>query len=63
MSALLTRPGTQATTTEPTAPVGRGRLPGTWHRIRRTVSEMNHATRRVVELQAPWIVDQQWSSR
>jgi hypothetical protein len=25
--------------------------------------EMNYAGRRVVELQAPWSVDQQWQSR
>jgi len=28
-----------------------------WYRLRLTVREMNHATRRVVELQAPWISD------
>jgi hypothetical protein len=59
MSALLTHGGTQASTTEPTTPVGRG----PWHRIRLTVQEMNYAARRVVELQAPWSVDQQWKSR
>ena len=63
MSALLTHEGTQASTTEPTAPFGRGPLRGPWHRIRLTVHEMNHAARRVVELQAPWSVDQQWQSR
>ena len=63
MSALLTHEGTQASTTEPTAPAGRGRLRGAWHRIRLTVQEMNYAARRVAELQAPWIVDQQWHSR
>ena len=63
MSALLTHEGTQASTTETTAPAGRGPLRGQWHRIRLTVQEMNYAARRVVELQAPWIVDQQWQSR
>jgi len=63
MSALLTHQGTQARTTEPTAATGHGRLQAAWHRIRRTVQEMNYATRRVTELQAPWIVDQQWHSR
>ena len=63
MSALLTHEGTQASTTEPTAPAGRGWLRGAWHRIRLTVQEMNYAARRVVELQAPWSVDQQWQSR
>jgi hypothetical protein len=63
MSALLTHDGTQATTTETAAPAGRGWLRGSWHRIRLTVAEMNYATRRVTELQAPWIVDQQWHGR
>jgi hypothetical protein len=59
MSALLTREGPQPRTTEPAAPAGGGM----WQRIRRTVHEMNYAARRVVELQAPWSVDQQWQSR
>jgi hypothetical protein len=28
-----------------------------WYRIRLTVAEMNYASRRVVELQAPWLTD------
>ena len=56
MSALLTHEGTPARTAEP---AGRG----LWHRIRRTVQEMNHAARRAVELQAPWSVDKQWHAR
>jgi hypothetical protein len=36
---------------------GRERLRGLWYRLRLTVAEMNHATRRMVELQAPWISD------
>jgi hypothetical protein len=63
MSALLTHEGTQASTAEPTAPVGRGLIRGPWHRIRLTVQEMNYAARRVAELQAPWSVDQQRQSR
>ena len=69
MSALLTHEGTQASTTPtvgttPTGtPAGRGWLRRTSHRIRLTVQEMNYANRRIVELQAPWIVDQQWHSR
>jgi hypothetical protein len=59
MSALLTHEGTQARTTEPVASAGQG----PWHRIRLTVQEMNYAARRITELQAPWIVDQQWQSR
>ncbi len=36
---------------------GRERLQCLWYRLRLTVAEMNYATRRVVELQAPWIAD------
>ena len=31
------------------------RLRCLWYRLRLTVAEMNYATRRMVELQAPWI--------
>jgi hypothetical protein len=34
---------------------GRERLRCLWYRLRLTVREMNYATRRIVELQAPWI--------
>ena len=63
MSAQLTHEGTQARTTQPAASTGRGQLRSAWHRIRLTVQEMNYAARRVIELQAPWIVDEQWHSR
>ena len=63
MSALLTHERAQARTTEPVAPAGRGPLRGPWHRIRLTIQEMNYAAGRVVELQAPRSVDQQWRSR
>ena len=33
------------------------RLRFLWYRLRLTVAEMNYATRRIVELQAPWISD------
>jgi hypothetical protein len=36
---------------------GRERLRGLWYRLRLTIAEMNYATRRTVELQAPWISD------
>jgi hypothetical protein len=36
---------------------GRERLRCLWYRLRLTVAEMNYATRRIVELQAPWIAD------
>jgi hypothetical protein len=63
MSAQLTHEETQARTAEPTASAGRGRLRRAWHRIRLTVAEMNCAARRIIELQAPWSVDEQWHKR
>ena len=36
---------------------GRERLRCLWYRLRLTIAEMNYATRRTVELQAPWITD------
>jgi hypothetical protein len=63
MTAQLTHEGIQAKTTQPATAADRGRLRGAWHRIRLTVQEMNYATQRVVELQAPWSVDKQWHSR
>ena len=36
---------------------GRERLRCLWYRLRLTVAEMNYGTRRMVELQAPWISD------
>jgi hypothetical protein len=36
---------------------GHERLRCLWYRLRLTVAEMNYATRRTVELQAPWITD------
>jgi hypothetical protein len=36
---------------------GRERLRCLWYRLRLTVAEMNYASRRMVELQAPWISD------
>ena len=38
---------------------GPERLRCLWYRLRLTVAEMNYATRRTVELQAPWISDDQ----
>ena len=64
MSALLTHEGTQAKTAEPTVSgAAHGRLRRACHRVRMTVAEMNYATRRAVELQAPWSVDKQSHGR
>jgi hypothetical protein len=60
MSAQLINEGTQSGTTEAGTYAGRGRLRGAWHRVRLVVAEMNYASRRVVERQAPWTVDQEW---
>ena len=35
----------------------RERLRCLWYRLRLTIAEMNYATRRTVEVQAPWISD------
>jgi hypothetical protein len=39
---------------------GRERLRFLWYRLRLVVHEMNYASRRLVELQAPWAADPQW---
>jgi hypothetical protein len=60
MTAQLTHDGTRARTTVMVTPAIGRRLRGAFHRIRFTIREMNYASRRVVELQAPWAVDTQW---
>jgi hypothetical protein len=34
-----------------------------WRRVRLAIQEMNYASRRVVEHQAPWTVDPEWYRR
>jgi hypothetical protein len=63
MSALLTREGTHAGTTQPTTAARRGWLRGALHQIRQAVGEINYASHRMVEVQAPWTVDKQWYSK
>ncbi len=63
MTTQLTHEGTQARTTKTLAPAGHGRLMEACLRIRLAIQEMNYASRRVVEVQAPWIVDDQWHNR
>jgi hypothetical protein len=58
-----TRQGTADRTAPPATQAGPGRLRRACRRIRLTIEEMNHASRRVVERQAPWIVDEQWYRR
>jgi hypothetical protein len=63
MSAQLIHEGIPATTTQAPTTAGGGRLRRAWHHIRLALQEMNYASRRVVELQAPWIVDKQWYTK
>ena len=63
MTAQLTLKGTQRSTAEPASPAGRRRLREASHRIHLAIQEMNYASRRLLELQAPWIVDEQWDRR
>ena len=63
MSAQLTLQGPAGRTAEPVIQAGRGRLREACHRIHLTIQEMNYASRRRLELQAPWIVDEQWDRR
>jgi hypothetical protein len=63
MSAQLTHKGIQAKTTRSTVSASTGRLRGAWHQIRQSVAEMNYSTRRLVEVQAPWAIDEQWHTR
>ena len=63
MTAPLTHEGTQVRTTEQATPAGRGRLREACHRIHLALQDMNYGARRAVEVQAPWIVDEQWHRR
>jgi hypothetical protein len=63
MTAQLTHEGTQARMTEQATPAGRGRLREACHRIHLALQDMNYGARRAVEVQAPWIVDEQWHRR
>jgi hypothetical protein len=63
MTAQLTYEPTQAPTAEPATPARLGRLREACHRFHLAIQEMTYASRRVVELQAPWSVDEQWHRR
>jgi hypothetical protein len=60
MTAQLMHEGTQGHTSQPAGQAGRGRVAAACRRIGQVVGEMNYASRRLVELQAPWSVDKQW---
>ena len=55
MTVQLTH-NTVVTETRP-VPAPRGSLRAAWRRVREAIAEMNYASRRVVELQAPWFAD------
>jgi hypothetical protein len=57
MTTLLTHQASAKAA--PASPAGRGRIRAACHRIVLAVQEMNYASRRMVELQAPWSVDNQ----
>jgi hypothetical protein len=42
---------------------GRERLRFLWYRLRLVLADMNYASKRLVELQAPWIADPQWHTK
>ena len=63
MTAQLTHQAIQAKTTRPAVSASNGRLRSAWHQVRLSVAEMNHASRRLVELQAPWAIDEQRRTR
>jgi hypothetical protein len=60
---LFTHEATQTETTGRTAPATQSRLRTACHRVHLAIREMNYATRRMTELQAPWSVDKEWHSR
>jgi hypothetical protein len=47
----------------PAVLTGHGPAYRMFHRIFLAFREMNHASRRLVEVQAPWAVDAQWHSK
>ncbi len=63
MTAQLTGQATQAPTTQQATTAGRGRLREVCHRVHLALQDMNYASRRAVEVQAPWSVDKQWDRR
>jgi hypothetical protein len=63
MTATLVHEEAQAPTAQAASTASRGRLREAFHRIHLAVAEMNYASRRVVELQAPWSIDKQWHRR
>ena len=44
-------------------PAARGPFSVAWYRVREAIADMNYASRRVVELQAPWVAGKDESAR
>src|SRR5215469_17358873 len=42
---------------------GRERLRCLWYRLRLELADLNYASKRLVELQIPWIADPQWHTK
>ncbi len=42
---------------------GRERLRCLWYRLRLELADLNYASRRLAELQIPWIADPQWHAK
>ena len=59
MTAQFTHQGIQALTTSRPPRAAAGRLREACHRLRLAVQDMSYGARRPVEVQAPWIVDEQ----
>jgi hypothetical protein len=59
MTTQLTHSDATARTAEPAIRIGLGWLREAFHRIHLAIQEMNYASRRVVEVQAPWFADNQ----
>jgi hypothetical protein len=63
MTAHLAPEETQARTVQPAVPARPGWLRRVWHQIRAAVAEMNYVSRRAVEVQTPWAVDDRWHTK
>jgi hypothetical protein len=63
MTTLVTEQETPSQTTPAGAPAGRSRLRDACHQIQLAIQEMNYASRRLAELQAPWGADTRGDSR
>jgi hypothetical protein len=63
MATQLAHSDPEIRTAELAALTGPGPFRRAFRRIFLAIREINHASRRLVEVQAPWTVDAQWHSR